>query len=231
MRQLDLIGIACDSVNDGVEALEPGPPAATARCWPTSICRGWTATSSPGAIRAAEAAHASDRTPDHRGDRQRACRRGGALHRGRHGRLLVKPVKLDRLRSTLERWLSVGRTRPMASRATTHETVAAIDRSVLGKLAQRRCYGDRFVACEVPRHRNRGGARHRGGRARRRSRRSGRRRAQAQGCSPVGAKAVGVGSCAGTDGKPAIETGAGTGGRCCELRRACGDQCAALRRR
>ena len=46
VRQLDLLGVAADTAEDGVEALEAWQrAAATRRCSPTSTCRAWTATS------------------------------------------------------------------------------------------------------------------------------------------------------------------------------------------
>ena len=46
VRQLDLLGLEADSADDGVEALAGlGGRATTRRCWPTSTCRAWTATS------------------------------------------------------------------------------------------------------------------------------------------------------------------------------------------
>ena len=131
VRQLDLIGIACDSVNDGVEALEAwaaGRYSAVLADIHMPRMDGYELTRR---IRAAEAAHASDRTPiiavtaNAMADEEERCIAAGM------DACLVKPVKLDRLRSTLERWLSVGRTPDGQSRPDDETDVAAIDRSVL----------------------------------------------------------------------------------------------------
>ena len=44
VRQLELLGLAADSADDGVEALEAWAAGRYATCWPTSTCRAWTAT-------------------------------------------------------------------------------------------------------------------------------------------------------------------------------------------
>ena len=94
---------------------------------------------------------------------------------------LVKPVNIDRLRATLERWLPIDET----ATSTRHEDDAngrRRDRSQrAGELARRRPRGDRLAAGEIPRHRGRCRARDRRRLAARRSRGARRRRAQAQG--------------------------------------------------
>ena len=89
VRQLDLLGVAADTAEDGVEALEAWAAGALrARCWPTSICRAWTATSWRAAsARSRRERHDHDAHAGGRRHGQRHERRGGALPRGRHGRL------------------------------------------------------------------------------------------------------------------------------------------------
>ena len=71
VRQLELLGVAADTVSDGVEALAAWAQRnATPRCWPTSTCRAWTATSSRARLRAAEAQARLAAHPDRRGHRQ-----------------------------------------------------------------------------------------------------------------------------------------------------------------
>ena len=74
---------------------------------------------------------------------------------------LVKPVNIDRLRTTLERWLPID-----DGGASTTQTMApkppARDRPQrAGRLARRRPRRDRLAAGEIPRHRDRGRARDR----------------------------------------------------------------------
>ena len=72
---------------------------------------------------------------------------------------LVKPVNIDRLRATLERWL-VDRRRREDRAADERPTAARRDRPQrAGELARRRSGGDRLAAGEVPRHRDRRRAR------------------------------------------------------------------------
>ena len=132
VRQLDLIGISCDSANDGVEALEAwaaGRYTAVLADIHMPRMDGYELTRR---IRAAEAERGSRRTPivavtanAMKGEEDRCIAAGMDAY-------LVKPVNLDRLRSTLERWLSVSRAPEDHSQANGESDAAAIDRNVLG---------------------------------------------------------------------------------------------------
>ena len=183
VRQLDLLGLAADSVNDGVEALEAwaaGRYTAVLADIHMPRMDGYELTRR---IRAAEAeGRKSGRTPvvavtanAMKGEEERCIAAGMDAY-------LVKPVSIERLRATLERWLSVEtrrqRTRPRrrqrAARARSTAacwapglaTISAAIDSLLGKF--------RDTAVRDP-------ARDRQRLAHRQSRGARRRRPQAQG--------------------------------------------------
>jgi PAS domain S-box-containing protein len=132
VRQLDLIGIAADSVNDGVEALDAwaaGRYNAVLADIHMPHMDGYELTAR---IREAER---DGKRPGHtpivavtanalKGEEERCIEAGMDAY-------LVKPVNIDRLRGTLERWLSVGDGRGHAA-ANGGDNGSAIDRSVLG---------------------------------------------------------------------------------------------------
>jgi CheY-like chemotaxis protein len=132
VRQLDLIGIAADSVNDGVEALDAwaaGRYNAVLADIHMPRMDGYELT-----VRIREAERDGKR-PGHtpivavtanalKGEEERCIEAGMDAY-------LVKPVNIDRLRGTLERWLSVGDGRGAAG-ANGGDGGSAIDRSVLG---------------------------------------------------------------------------------------------------
>ncbi len=132
VRQLDLLGIAADSVNDGVEALEAwaaGRYNAVLADIHMPHMDGYELTQR---IREAEQGgkHAGH-TPivavtanAMKGEEERCIEAGMDAY-------LVKPVNIERLRTTLERWLTVGSAKGHAS-VGNGEAGAAIDRSVLG---------------------------------------------------------------------------------------------------
>src|SRR5262249_44498792 len=68
---------------------------------------------------------------NHCGHCQRHEGRGRALPRIRDGCYLVKPVSIERLRATLERWLPIWNESSVGDRAEQREHTAAIDRNVL----------------------------------------------------------------------------------------------------
>jgi CheY-like chemotaxis protein/HPt (histidine-containing phosphotransfer) domain-containing protein len=133
VRQLDLIGIAADSVNDGIEALEAwaaGRYIAVLADIHMPRMDGYELTRQ---IRAAETnGRKSARTPvvavtanAMKGEEERCIEAGMDAY-------LVKPVSIDRLRTTLERWLSVERAGNGHDHGTVEEHLSAIDRAVLG---------------------------------------------------------------------------------------------------
>jgi CheY-like chemotaxis protein len=132
VRQLGLLGLAADSVNDGVEALEAwmaGRYIAVLADIHMPRMDGYELTRR---IREAEAGgKKGGRTPvvavtanAMKGEEERCLAAGMDAY-------LVKPVSIDRLRTTLERWLSVGANGGRAP-ASESGNGAAIDRSVLG---------------------------------------------------------------------------------------------------
>jgi signal transduction histidine kinase/DNA-binding response OmpR family regulator/GAF domain-containing protein len=132
VRQLDLLGIAADSVVDGVEALEAwaaGRYNAVLADIHMPRMDGYELT-----VRIREAEREGKRqghTPivavtanAMKGEEERCIEAGMDAY-------LVKPVSIERLRTTLERWLSVANAKGHAS-AGNGEAGSAIDRSVLG---------------------------------------------------------------------------------------------------
>jgi CheY-like chemotaxis protein len=132
VRQLDLIGISCDSANDGVEALEAWAAGRYTAVLADIHMPRMDGYELARRIRAAEAERGPRRTPivavtanAMKGEEDRCIAAGFDAY-------LVKPVNLDRLRSTLERWLSVHRAPDDHAQANGDDTAAAIDRGVLG---------------------------------------------------------------------------------------------------
>ncbi|WP_068030210.1 PAS-domain containing protein [Rhodoplanes sp. Z2-YC6860] len=132
VRQLDLLGIEADSVNDGVEALEAwaaGRYNAVLADIHMPRMDGYELSQR---IREAERnGTRPGQTPivavtanALKGEEERCIEAGMDAY-------LVKPVNIDRLRATLERWLSVGGGKGHAA-AGNGEAGSAIDRSVLG---------------------------------------------------------------------------------------------------
>jgi len=133
VRQLDLIGLATDSANDGVEGLEAwaaGQYTAVLADIHMPRMDGYEMTRQ---IRIAEAAgKKKGRTPvvavtanAMKGEEERCIEAGMDAY-------LVKPVNIERLRTTLERWLSVDRTGNGHAAKNGSPGGSAIDRSVLG---------------------------------------------------------------------------------------------------
>jgi signal transduction histidine kinase/CheY-like chemotaxis protein len=133
VRQLDLLGLAADSVNDGVEALEAwfaGQYAAVLADIHMPRMDGYELTQR---IRATEQeGRKSGRTPvvavtanAMKGEEDRCIEVGMDAY-------LVKPVTVERLRATLARWMAVdlGGNGQAAADGGAH--ASAIDRSVLG---------------------------------------------------------------------------------------------------
>ena len=130
-RQLDILGIAADTADDGVEALEawsPGRYVAVLADIHMPRMDGHELTKR---LRAIEAERGAARTPIvavtanvMKGEEENCFASGMDAY-------LPKPVNIDRLRTTLERWLPL-RGKVETNGSKKHETQdAAIDRSVL----------------------------------------------------------------------------------------------------
>jgi len=133
VRQLNLLGIAADSVNDGVEALEAwaaGQYTAVLADIHMPRMDGYELTQR---IREAEAeGRKASRTPvvavtanAMKGEEERCIDAGMDAY-------LVKPVSIERLRTTLERWLAVEHGGNGHAVSKGAPVGSAIDRSVLG---------------------------------------------------------------------------------------------------
>jgi PAS domain S-box-containing protein len=133
VRQLNLLGIAADSVNDGVEALEAwaaGQYTAVLADIHMPRMDGYELTER---IREAEAeGRKASRTPvvavtanAMKGEEERCIDAGMDAY-------LVKPVSIERLRTTLERWLAVEHGGNGHAVSKGAPVGSAIDRSVLG---------------------------------------------------------------------------------------------------
>jgi PAS domain S-box-containing protein len=134
VRQLELLGIASDTVNDGVEALEAwaaaeGRYAAVLADIHMPRMDGHELTRQ---IRAAELKRGGTRTPivavtanAMKGEDERCLAAGMDAY-------LAKPVNMDQLRVTLERWMPIEDTaRETRSTEDTPKPPSAIDREVL----------------------------------------------------------------------------------------------------
>jgi CheY-like chemotaxis protein len=132
VRQLDLIGVAADSVNDGIEALEAWAAGRYTAVLADIHMPRMDGYELARRIRSAEAEGHKGRTPivavtanALKGEEERC------IEAGMDG-YLVKPVNIDRLCGTLERWLSVDRAGNGHATGDAAEPATAIDRSVLG---------------------------------------------------------------------------------------------------
>src|SRR5262245_43780954 len=130
--QLRLLGIAADSTENGADAL-----AAWARGHYAAVLADIHMPHMDGhelarRLRAAEADRGVARTPivavtanAIKGEEERCLASGMDAY-------LVKPVSIERLRATLERWLPVQAESSVGDRPDQREPTAAIDRNVLG---------------------------------------------------------------------------------------------------
>ena len=131
VRQLKLLGIAADSAENGVDALEAwarGRYAAVLADIHMPHMDGHELTRR---LRAAEADRGAVRTPivavtanAMKGEEERCFASGLDAY-------LVKPVNIERLRATLERWVPIQEESSVGNRTGRGELTAAIDRNVL----------------------------------------------------------------------------------------------------
>jgi signal transduction histidine kinase/CheY-like chemotaxis protein len=133
VRQLDLIGLAADSANDGIEGLEAWAAGQYTAVLADIHMPRMDGYEMARQIRCAEAeGRRQGRTPvvavtanAMKGEEERCIEAGMDAY-------LVKPVNIERLRTTLERWLSVDRGGHGHAARNGAQTGSAIDRSVLG---------------------------------------------------------------------------------------------------
>ena len=130
--QLKLLGIAADSVENGVDALEACARGRYAAVLADIHMPHMDGHDLARRLRAAEADRGAVPTPivavtanAMKGEEERCLASGMDAY-------LVKPVSIERLRATLERWLPVQTKSSVGDRSDQREPVAAIDRNVLG---------------------------------------------------------------------------------------------------
>jgi signal transduction histidine kinase/HPt (histidine-containing phosphotransfer) domain-containing protein/ActR/RegA family two-component response regulator len=128
VRQLGLFGLAADTAEEGSEALEAWAPGRYAAVLADLHMPGMDGFELTRRLRAREAENGAARTPivavtanAMRGEEERCLAAGMDAY-------LAKPVAIDRLRATLERWLAIG---DGAMAAPSAGAGAAIDRNVL----------------------------------------------------------------------------------------------------
>jgi signal transduction histidine kinase/HPt (histidine-containing phosphotransfer) domain-containing protein/FixJ family two-component response regulator len=127
VRQLALLGLAADTADDGSEALAAWAPRRYAAVLADLHMPGMDGYELTRALRARETEAPAARTPivavtanAMRGEEERCLAAGMDAY-------LAKPVAIERLRATLERWLPIGE----GAAASSAHTGAAIDRSML----------------------------------------------------------------------------------------------------
>jgi CheY-like chemotaxis protein len=133
VRQLDLLGLSADSVNDGVQALEAWMAGRYIAVLADVHMPRMDGYEFAKRVREAEAqGKKSERTPivavtanAMKGEEERCIAAGMDAY-------LAKPVSIERLRTTLERWLAVGGGGNGRADSAGGGNGAAIDRSVLG---------------------------------------------------------------------------------------------------
>jgi signal transduction histidine kinase/DNA-binding response OmpR family regulator len=130
--QLKLLGFAADCVENGVDALEAWARGQYAAVLADIHMPHMDGHELAQRLRAAESDHGAARTPivavtanAMKGEEERCLESGMDAY-------LVKPVSIDRLRATLERWLPVQADSGVRDRPEQNEGTAAIDRDVLG---------------------------------------------------------------------------------------------------
>jgi signal transduction histidine kinase/HPt (histidine-containing phosphotransfer) domain-containing protein/ActR/RegA family two-component response regulator len=129
VRQLKLLGLAADTAGDGTKALEAWASGRYAAVLADLHMPGMDGFALTRQLRAAEAENGDARIPivavtanAMRGEEERCLAAGMDAY-------LAKPVAIDRLRATLERWLAIGDSAQTGSQSAG--AGAAIDRNVL----------------------------------------------------------------------------------------------------
>jgi CheY-like chemotaxis protein len=129
--QLKLLGIAADTVENGLDALEAWARGGYAAVLTDIHMPHMDGHELARRLRAAEAERGTLRTPivavtanAMKGEEERCLTSGMDA-------CLMKPVSIERLRATLERWLSVQAESSVSDRPDQSEPTAAIDRNVL----------------------------------------------------------------------------------------------------
>ena len=132
MLQLKLLGIAADTAENGLDALAAWAPGRFAAVLADIHMPHMDGHELARRLRAAEADVGAVRTPivavtadAMKGEEERCFAAGMDAY-------LVKPVSVERLRATLERWLPVQAESSTSDRPDQMESTAAIDRNVLG---------------------------------------------------------------------------------------------------
>ena len=129
--QLKLLGIAADSAANGVDALAAWAPGRYAAVLADIHMPHMDGHELARRLRAAEADRGGARTPivavtanAMKGEEERCLASGMDAY-------LVKPVSIERLRATLERWLPIQEESSVGDRTDPRRAAAAIDRDVL----------------------------------------------------------------------------------------------------
>jgi CheY-like chemotaxis protein/HPt (histidine-containing phosphotransfer) domain-containing protein len=132
VRQLELLGLAADTADDGAKALAAWTQGDYAAVLADIHMPGMDGYALVRCIRASEAERREGRTPvvavtanALKGEEERCFAAGMDAY-------ITKPVNIDRLHDTLARWLPVHMRGDATSQAATPRSMAAIDRSVLG---------------------------------------------------------------------------------------------------
>jgi CheY-like chemotaxis protein/HPt (histidine-containing phosphotransfer) domain-containing protein len=132
MLQLKLLGIAADTAENGLDALEAWAPGRFAAILADIHMPHMDGLELARQLRAAEADRGAVRTPivavtanAMKGEEERCLASGMDAY-------LLKPVSVERLRATLERWLPLQAESSTSDRSNQMESAAAIDRNVLG---------------------------------------------------------------------------------------------------
>jgi CheY-like chemotaxis protein len=131
VRQLELLGVAADTANDGVEAWAAWTQGNYTAVLADIHMPGMDGYALVRCMRATEAERRKDRTPvvavtanALKGEEERCLAAGMDAY-------IAKPVNIDRLHDTLARWLPLTRGE-VARQAETPRSAAAVDRSVPG---------------------------------------------------------------------------------------------------
>ena len=129
--QLKLLGIAADSTENGVDALAAWAPGRYAAVLADVHMPRMDGHALAQRLRAAEADRGAARTPivavtadAIKGEEERCLASGMDAY-------LVKPVSIEQLRATLERWLPIREESSVSGETDQGEPAAAIDRNVL----------------------------------------------------------------------------------------------------